>query len=130
VDFAMRLPVHLKLKRKFETLAHQEPNALSAFQKEPDGKVILRNMMSAYIPKDVVEQGKQGFSAPDASWFKKDSLEYVTQTLLNPQALIYHFMDRSVVKQLIDAHLSGQENKRLLIWSLLNVEKACGHWFK
>jgi asparagine synthase (glutamine-hydrolysing) len=32
-------------------------------------------------------------------------------------------MDRSVVEALLREHLNGRQNKRLLIWSLLNVEQ-------
>ena len=28
-------------------------------------------MMQAYIPKEILYNKKQGFSSPDASWFKK-----------------------------------------------------------
>ena len=27
--------------------------------------------MQTYIPKEIVEGAKKGFSSPDASWFKK-----------------------------------------------------------
>lgn len=35
---------------------------------------------------------------------------------------IYDVLDRSAVKHLIEQYLEGQQNRRLLIWSLLNVE--------
>lgn len=37
-------------------------------------------------------------------------------------AHIYDVLDRSAVKHLIEQHLEGQQNRCLLIWSLLNVE--------
>ena len=38
--------------------------------------------MERYVPQDVTHQVKQGFSAPDASWFRGDSIEYVRDLLL------------------------------------------------
>ena len=79
--------------------------------------------MSKYIPKEITSGVKQGFSSPDASWFKGKSIEFVNNKLGNKQALIYEFMNRKTVKALIDDHTSGKSNKRLLIWSLLNFEE-------
>ena len=80
-------------------------------------------MMKRYIPDKVTQAKKQGFSAPDASWFKGESIDFVKRTLLNSDADIYNFMDRSTVEKIINEHLDGKENRRLLIWSLLNVEQ-------
>jgi asparagine synthase (glutamine-hydrolysing) len=34
-------------------------------------------MMARYIPEDITRAEKQGFSSPDASWFKGESIEFV-----------------------------------------------------
>ena len=92
------------------------------FQKTNDGKQILREMMSRYIPADITRAEKQGFSSPDASWFKGESMDFVKRKLLNGNSRIYEVLDRKAVTPLIEQHLSGEKNRRLLIWSLLNVE--------
>jgi asparagine synthase (glutamine-hydrolysing) len=70
-------------------------------------------------------RAKQGFSAPDASWFRGESIDYVRRALLRPDARIYEFLDAGVVRELVEEHLSGRENRRLLIWSLLCLEQWC-----
>jgi len=74
VDFAMRVPVSLKLGNLGEVvrLNENEPSHKTAkyYQKTNDGKLLLRKMMSRHIPAEVADREKQGFSAPDASWFK------------------------------------------------------------
>ncbi|MGE0500691.1 MAG: asparagine synthase (glutamine-hydrolyzing) [Rhizobiaceae bacterium] len=128
-DFATRLPARLKLGNLTEIvrLNENEPGGKADryFQKTRDGKLILRNMMARHIPAAVAEREKQGFSAPDASWFKGESIEYVRRRLLNPRARIFEFIDPVVTRKLIDDHLEGRENRRLLIWSLLNLEQWC-----
>ncbi|MBI4375243.1 MAG: asparagine synthase (glutamine-hydrolyzing) [Elusimicrobia bacterium] len=127
VDFAMRCPVHLKLRNLTDVIRINENDAGNKqgdfFQQTGDGKRILREVMKRYIPDDTTCTVKQGFSAPDASWFKGESIEFVKRTLLNRKANIYEFMDSAVVEQLVKEHLSGTQNRRLLIWSLLNVEQ-------
>jgi len=50
---------------------------------------LFRNTMRRYIPEEVTDREKQGFSAPDASWFKGESIQYVQRTLLDKNARIY-----------------------------------------
>ncbi|MCP4378959.1 MAG: asparagine synthase, partial [bacterium] len=131
VDFAMQVPVSMKLGNLGEVVRQNEnePGKESKyFQKTHDGKLLLRQMMSKYIPETVTSGPKQGFSAPDASWFKGESLDYVRSQLYNPNARIYDYMDPSVVQELVDEHLTGKQNRRLLIWSLLNVEQWCNQY--
>ena len=61
-------------------------------QKTNDGKVILRKAMSKHIPQDIHQAVKQGFSSPDQSWFKGESIEFVKAKLLNDNANIYKYM--------------------------------------
>jgi len=127
VDFAMRCPVHLKLNNLKEVVRinENEPGNKPGkfFQKTKDGKQILRDTMKNFIPDDVTDATKQGFSAPDASWFKGESIDFVRRALLNKNARIYQMLDPDAVHALVNEHLSGEQNRRLLIWSLLNVEQ-------
>jgi asparagine synthase (glutamine-hydrolysing) len=126
VEFAMKCPVGLKLNNLAEVLKINE-NELGRkqdkfFNKTNDGKQLLRDMMSRYIPEDITRAEKKGFSSPDASWFKGESIDFVRRKLLNQDAHLYRLLDRDVVTHLLNQHLEGHENRRLLIWSLLNVE--------
>ena len=129
VDFSMRLPTSLKLGNLNEVVRLNE-NELGSktakyFQKTKDGKLILRKMMERHIPREITEREKQGFSAPDASWFKGESIDYVKRKLYASNAQIYQFFDRKEVQRLVNEHLEGRENRRLLIWSLLSLENWC-----
>jgi asparagine synthase (glutamine-hydrolysing) len=133
VDFAMRVPVNMKLGNLTEVVRinENEPGGKADryFQKTRDGKLILRKMMRRHIPAAVAEREKQGFSAPDASWFKGESIDYVRRRILNADARIYDYLDREVVASFINEHLEGKQNRRLLIWSLLNLEQLCEEYF-
>ena len=111
VDFAMQCPVSFKLNNLSQVLKLNENDPgnkqKSYFEKTHDGKQILRDVMSKYIPSDIVEAPKQGFSSPDASWFRGESIDFVKSTLLNKDASIYNILDYHSVTKLIHDHLSG-----------------------
>ncbi len=126
VDFAMRVPVRMKLANLHETarVDENEPGGKGTryFERTRDGKLLLRAAMGRYVPPQIADAVKKGFSAPDASWFRGESMDYVQRTLLNGKARIYDWLDRATVHRLIEDHRAGRENRRLLIWSLLYLE--------
>jgi len=129
VDFAMQCPVNLKLNNLAEAVRINENEigikSTRYFQRTRDGKQLLRDVMGRYIPLEITTAEKQGFSSPDASWFKGESIDYVRRVLLDRSASIYKYMDYGPVNSLVEEHLSGKSNRRLLIWSLLSFENWC-----
>lgn len=127
VDFAMKCPIGFKLNNLSSVIKINENEHGNKtdkyFQKTNDGKQILRNLMTKYIPSEITKYEKQGFSSPDASWFKGESIEFVKRKLLSNKAEIYEYLDKNMVHQMVHQHLSGNKNRRLLIWSLLNFEE-------
>lgn len=130
VDFAMHMPISMKIGNLSEVvrLNENEPGCKveKYYQKNRDGKTVLRQVLGRYVPSDISNGTKQGFSAPDASWFKGESIKYVADALIENDAEIYALIDKKAVRDLVMEHLTGQQNRRLLIWSLLNVEQ----WIK
>lgn len=129
VNFAMNVPVSMKLRSLTEVVRINEnepgPKTSKYFEKTRDGKLLLRNTMKHYIPGEITEGIKQGFSAPDASWFKGESINYVRDLICSKNAKIYDFLDQDSVQKLVNEHLEGKQNRRLFIWSLLNFEWWC-----
>ena len=93
VDFSQKIPLQYKLANLDEVVRINE-NALGNkatqyYQKTRDGKRILREVMSKFVPAEVTERVKQGFSAPDATWFRGDSVEYLKSIILI--RVLYYF---------------------------------------
>jgi asparagine synthase (glutamine-hydrolysing) len=129
VDFAMRVPVGMKLGNLGDVvrLNENEPGRKTAMylDRTQDGKNILRKTARRFLPDAVTNRPKQGFSGPDASWFKGDSIDLVRRRLFDDGARLYQFLDRTAVRELVEEHLRGDQNRRLLIWSLLSFEEWC-----
>jgi asparagine synthase (glutamine-hydrolysing) len=129
VDFAQRLPVRHKLRDLGSVVQLDEnepgPKTERYFHETRDGKLLLRKVMNRYVPDEIAHQVKQGFSGPDASWFRGDSIDYVRELLFTDDAVIYDYLDPAGVRPLMEEHLQGRENRRLLLWSLLCLEHWC-----
>ncbi|MFL5482622.1 MAG: asparagine synthase (glutamine-hydrolyzing) [Gemmatimonadaceae bacterium] len=129
VDFALRVPVKYKLRHLNEVVRLNEnepgPKTLRYYNETGDGKLVLRKVLRNYVPEDYTNGLKQGFSAPDASWFKGESIDYIKELLFDKRARIYDYVQPETAKRLMQEHFSGAQNRRLLIWSLLCFEWWC-----
>ena len=124
VDFAMRLPMRHKLTnldpvRVDENLPGGTAAKYNSEHKE--GKLILRNLLTRYVGDEQAGLRKQGFSGPDASWFRGESLDFVRRTL-TPTSSLFDVLEASTFLPLVDEHLQGRANHRLLVWSLLSLQ--------
>ena len=90
-----------------------------------EGKVILRKLSKILLPSNISKRSKQGFSAPDASWFKGESINFIREKLFDKNQDIYNYIDYKETKKLIEKHTKGKSNERLLIWSMLSLQT----WF-
>ena len=118
VDFAMKLPAGMKVNR--DKLQVDENDLSGKKEANKRGKHILRKTLSRYLDKQITDNKKQGFSSPDASWFKGESIDYVRKELLSISPLF----DQSIVKKIFNEHISGNKNHRLVIWSLLYLNRT------
>lgn len=130
VDFAQKIPVNLKLGNLQEVIRinENEPGKMRKFfERTRDGKLILRKTLRKYIPEDFTDGVKQGFSSPDSSWFKGDSIDYVKKKLF-VHSDIFNFFDKRSLFDIVNEHIEGKQNRRLFIWSLLNFDEWCRHF--
>ena len=124
VDFAMKVPVKYKLQNLQSVIRvnENEPPPQKFSGHTNDGKILLRKTLTRYVPEYYTNGAKQGFSAPDASWFKGDSIDYIRDLLFDKRARIYDYIQPEAAQSLMNEHFEGQKNNRLLIWSLLCFE--------
>lgn len=126
VDFAQQLPVSYKLRgldRPVPAIDENEAGKRRRYEDQRhDGKAILRDAMARVVPADVLARPKQGFSAPDASWFRGESIEYINTLLGAPSARIYDYLQPAYVSRMLTEHSRGERNHRLFIWSALSFE--------
>lgn len=125
VDLAMKIPIAHKLANLDKTIKvdeNQPGKHATHFQRTGDGKLILRQTMQRLAPTRVATLKKQGFSGPDASWFRGESVDYVRHLLVDGKPRIADYLNQAFVRRILEEHLSGKVNHRLLIWSFLSFE--------
>ncbi|MBS1652582.1 MAG: asparagine synthase (glutamine-hydrolyzing) [Bacteroidetes bacterium] len=128
VNFAQKIPVKHKLgnlhvMKKFDE--NSLGNKKKGYQEFDDGKNVLRKAMMDFIPESIINRKKQGFSAPDESWYRGENADYVKELLLNKKTVSSEYINPKFVKKIIGEHIDQRNNHRLLIWSLMNFEWWC-----
>lgn len=99
-EFASKIPLEANLNRT-------------------DGKLILRNILYKYVPKELIERPKMGFGVPIGSWLR-DPLKEWAETLLNEDFLIRQgLFHADVIKIMWSEHLSGIRNWQSQLWAVL-----------
>ena len=124
VDYAMSIPISQKIK-SIKKLIEADENYINTKQKQKGivGKYILRKLLKKYVGSGTPYFKKQGFSAPDASWFRGESIDYVRSIVENKNSPIYDYLDYGFLNGLCQQHFDGKQNRRLLIWSVLYLNE-------
>ncbi len=121
-DLAWRIPPSLKLRSETSGAGG------GAGAGGADGKRILRRAMERYLPASFLNQTKQGFSPPDANWYRGPSMDYIKSVLWDRRARERPWFDQDYVDGVLAEHFEGRRNNRLVIWSLLSFECLQRHW--
>lgn len=89
-------------------------------------KYILKEILYKYVPKELFNRPKQGFSIPLSKWLK-DELNYLIKDYLNPELIHKAGIVRDEeVARLIRGYLSGKDYLFNRIWLLIVLHK----WIK
>jgi asparagine synthase (glutamine-hydrolysing) len=103
VEFAARLPPHLKVKG----LAR---------------KYLLKKVARAWLPPEIIRRRKRGFPVPLSVWFRQEARSFV-RDVLSPSAVRRRgLFDPRCVQTLIDRNERGEADCGPWLWALVNVE--------
>ncbi|NIM92797.1 MAG: asparagine synthase (glutamine-hydrolyzing) [Anaerolineales bacterium] len=103
VEFALNLPPSMKL-RGLKT------------------KMILRQAMSDYLPKAVLDKPKQGFSIPLKHWLRGPLKSLMTDLLSVDSIRRRGYFEPRCVINWISEHLDGRVNNSHRLWALIVFE--------
>jgi asparagine synthase (glutamine-hydrolysing) len=90
-------------------------------------KYILREILKEYIPEEVFNQPKKGFSIPIAQWIREDLREEFSEVLsISFLSTIPNF-DVGKFNNMFKNHLEGKENYSSHIWRVYILAKWCDY---
>lgn len=107
VEFARSLPVEYRFKRGRQ-------------------KRILKDILKNYIPEELFNQPKSGFSVPIAEWMRNELKEEFDSNLNDEFLQIVPNLNIPKFKKLYRDHMNGKEDHRVHIWKLFVLSK----WYK
>jgi asparagine synthase (glutamine-hydrolysing) len=85
-------------------------------------KWILREALRGWLPDDILDRPKQGFSPPESDWLRTDLAGYAREVLLDRESLGRGYFDPAEVLGLIDRHAAGADVEGRRVWALLVLE--------
>jgi asparagine synthase (glutamine-hydrolysing) len=83
------------------------------------GKIALRKILYKYVPKNIIERPKTGFSIPIAEWLRGPLKEWAEE-LLNEKRLISEgYLNAKPIQTSWQQHLSGKYDWSDRLWGVL-----------
>jgi asparagine synthase (glutamine-hydrolysing) len=87
------------------------------------GKVQLKRIAAAYLPRGIIHRRKVAFGFPLAAWLReRQGLGEQLDLLLDGHGLCATLVPRPQVRHWIEEHRSGQEDRSEPLWTLLALE--------
>jgi asparagine synthase (glutamine-hydrolysing) len=80
------------------------------------GKLPLRSLLKKWGFAEISTKPKQGFSAPDNIWFGQTK---PMQHIFRKNNPVWDVLDRSLLLDIHDEHITGIKNHRSLLWSTI-----------
>jgi asparagine synthase (glutamine-hydrolysing) len=99
-EFASKIPLAMKLKNGV-------------------GKLILRDVLYRYVPKELIERPKMGFGIPMSDWLKGPLKEWAEELLGESRLRSQGFFYPRIVREMWSEHLMGAHNWQSQLWAVL-----------
>ena len=85
-------------------------------------KWILREALRPWLPPEILDRPKQGFSPPIAQWFRHELRDTAREVLLDPASLARGYFRPDTVRSLLDRHAAGTGDESKRLWALFMLE--------
>jgi asparagine synthase (glutamine-hydrolysing) len=85
-------------------------------------KHLLKKAGAGLLPPETLTRRKMGFGVPVGSWMRGDLRPWMEDLLLSPRALKRGYFQPEALRQVVDRHLGGQEDRSFELWALLWLE--------
>lgn len=88
-------------------------------------KILLRRVLSRYLPKELINRPKQGFTAPMRSWFANELRDELHDRLAPARVARLGPISAAGVQTILREQQVGQADHTQLLWALFHLDR----WF-
>ncbi len=85
-------------------------------------KHLLKKAATGLLPPQTLARRKMGFGVPVGNWMRGELGSWMEDLLLSPRALKRGYFQPEALRQLVDGHLEGREDRSFELWALLWLE--------
>jgi asparagine synthase (glutamine-hydrolysing) len=100
VEFALTVPIPMKYR-------------------EQRGKWLLRQVLQKYLPLELINRPKMGFSVPIGEWLRGPLRDWAESLLEEKRLVSEGWFDAQSVRQLWQQHQEGKQDWQHQLWALL-----------
>jgi asparagine synthase (glutamine-hydrolysing) len=93
-------------------------------------KVVLRNVVRSYLPREVIDRGKQGFRVPLPEWLAGDLAPWAEDLLARSSLRKLGIFRFDEIDRMWRAHRSRRADHSFDLWCLLNLAAWHDHWIE
>ena len=92
-----------------------------------EGKLILKKLLQRYVPSNILERPKQGFSLPINNWLRGPLSNWAEELLHNDNLSSDPYLDANLVKSIWNKHKKGF-NMEHGLWNILMYQAWKKEW--
>lgn len=85
----------------------------------------LRQVLSKYVPKQLIAGPKAGFGVPLSDWLRGPLKQWASQRIQDSRYAHSEYFDITRIRQLWKEHLEGSSNNAPYLWSVLMFMSWC-----
>ncbi|MFK7730985.1 MAG: asparagine synthase (glutamine-hydrolyzing) [Pseudomonadales bacterium] len=86
------------------------------------GKLILKDILYEYVPRELVERPKMGFGVPLGHWLRHDLRDWAEDLLQSDRIREEGLLDHKKVSTLWQEHLDGTRDWQYHLWNVLTFQ--------
>jgi len=104
------------LDQEMVELCARLPNEWKGNHRE--GKLILRDLVAADLPTEVLRAPKRGFSVPLGQWWRGEARQQIHDGILPLHPALRPFLREETAAHLLEEHQAGRANHAQRLWNL------------
>jgi len=91
-------------------------------------KWLLRRVLHKYVPAELVDRPKRGFSIPLGSWLRAELREWSEDLLSHSRLVETGLLDPAQIRLRWNEHVNGPRNLQDLLWPVLMFQAWQAEW--